>query len=172
MPERPVPADADEALIALVNTVARLAASDIQLADRVGVEQHNPYFDGAVLDAVVSFPAQERFSTRRYKPVLMDALGDLLPDSVRKRTTKGSFVRDYHRAVRIHLDSVLDMCEGPLSEAGLVDPAQLRSAVHAAALGARVPWAHLLTTLGAHLWWKAAEEAPVPRWSVTDGAVA
>lgn len=53
----------------------------------------------------------------------------------------------------------------------MVDPVKLRSTVHAAALGARVPWAHLLTTLGAHLWWAALEEAPTPRWSVTEGAL-
>lgn len=170
MPERPRPADADEALIALVNGVARSAASDIQLADRIGVEQHNPYFDGAVLDAVVSLPAEERFSAHRYKPALVDAVGELLPAPVRERTTKGSFVRDYHRAVRVHLDRVLDMCDGPLAEAGLVDTVRLRSTVHAAALGARVPWGHLLTTMGAHLWWRAVQEAPTPRWSVTEGA--
>ena len=170
-PERPRPTDADEALIFLVNSVARAAASDIQLADHVGVEQHNPYFDGAVLDAVVSLPAADRFSAHRYKPALMDAVGGLLPTSVRERTTKGSFVRGYHRAVRVHLDRVLAMCEGPLVEAGLVDTVRLRSTVHAAALGVRVPWAHLLTTMGAHLWWRAVQKAPTPDWSVMRGAI-
>lgn len=170
MSERTEPTDANEALIALISRVARAAASDTQLADHIGVEQHNPYFDGTVLDAVVSLPAADRFSAHRYKPALMDAVGDLLPASVRTRATKGSFVADYHRAVRIRLDGVLDMCEGPLTEAGLVDGGRLRSTVRAAALGARVPWGHLLTTMGAHLWWKAALESPVPRWSKHDGA--
>lgn len=170
MAERTEPADADEALINLVNGVARAAASDIQLAAHVGVEQHNPYFDGALLDAVVSLSAADRFSAHRYKPALMDAMGDLLPISVRTRTTKGSFVGDYHRAVRVHLDRVLNMCAGPLTEAGLVDGERLRATVRAAALGARVPWAHLLTTMGAHLWWRARVETPAPRWSMHDGA--
>lgn len=168
-PERTEPADADEALIALVNSVARAAASDTQLADHVGVEQHNPYFDGSTLDAVVSLSAAERFSAHRYKPMLVDAVGDLLPATVRTRTTKGSFVGDYHRAVRVHLGRVLNLCEGPLTEAGLVDGDKLRSTVRAAALGARVPWAHLLTGLGAQLWWQAALDVPAPLWSVHDG---
>ncbi|WP_083904496.1 albusnodin/ikarugamycin family macrolactam cyclase [Nocardiopsis kunsanensis] len=163
-PERTRPENPDEALVSLVHGVARAAASDTQLADHVGVEQHNPYFDGAVLDAVVSLRAADRFSAHRYKPALMDAIGDLLPAVVRERTTKGSFVSDYHRAVRLHLDRVLSMCEGPLTEAELVDPGKLRSTVHAAALGARVPWAHLLTTLGTHLWWQSVEKTPAPCW--------
>ncbi|WP_285731980.1 hypothetical protein [Nocardiopsis sp. ATB16-24] len=98
----------------------------------------------------------------------MDALGDLLPAVVRERTTKGSFVRDYHRAIRVHQRSVLDMCDGPLADAGLVDPRKLRSTVRAAALGARIPWAHLITSLGANLWWKSVSEAPSCAWAMSD----
>ncbi|MBB6119460.1 asparagine synthase (glutamine-hydrolyzing) [Nocardiopsis algeriensis] len=166
-PERVQAAGADDALVRLVRSVARAAASDIQLADHVGVEQHNPYLDGAVLGAVVSLAPPDRFSAYRYKPALMDALGDLLPPVVRGRTTKGAFVRDYHRAVRVHLRSVLDMCDGPLADAGLVDPEKLRSAVRAAALGARVPWAHLVTSLGANLWWESVSRTPVCAWGMS-----
>lgn len=167
-PRRRQVTDADDALVRLVRSVARSAASDTQLADHVGVEQHNPYFDGALLDAVVSLSPPSRFSAYRYKPVLMDALGDLLPAVVRERTTKGSFVRDYHRAIRVHQRSVLNMCDGPLADAGLVDPRKLRSTVRAAALGARIPWAHLITALGANLWWKSVSEAPSCDWAMSD----
>ena len=75
-----------------------------------------------------------------------------------------------HRAVRIRLGSVLDMCDGPLADAGMVDVDKLRSTVGTAALGARIPWAHLVTALGANLWWKSVSEAPVCAWT-TSGEV-
>lgn len=171
-PKRPAVMSADAALVDLINNVARAASSDIQLADQVGVEQHNPYFDGALLDAVVSVPSADRFSARRYKPALMDAVGDLVPAVVRDRTTKGTFVADYHRAVRANLHRVLEKCEGPLSDMGLVDAASLRSTVHAAALGARVPWGHLLTTLGTQLWLESIQTAPALRWNPIQEIVA
>ncbi|WP_083678336.1 albusnodin/ikarugamycin family macrolactam cyclase [Nocardiopsis sp. CNR-923] len=156
--------DADHALVTLIHSVTRAAASDIQLADHAGVVQHNPYFDGAVLDAVVSLPAADRFSVERYKPALIDAVGDLLPQSVRERTTKGSFVTDYHRGLRTNLKRVLDLCDGPLTDMGLVDGTKLRAAVHAASLGTRTPWAHLVTTLGTQIWLLALRDSPSPRW--------
>lgn len=157
--------DADQALVALIHSVARAAASDTQLADQAGVTQHNPYFDGAVLDAVVSLPAADRFSVERYKPALVAAVGDLLPRSVRERTTKGSFVADYHRGLRTNLGRVLELCDGPLVGMGLVDGAKLRDAVRAASLGARTSWAHLVATLGAQLWLRAVHDSPAPRWA-------
>lgn len=171
-PERAEHSNADQVLIALVRSVARAAASDSQLADHLGLEQHNPYFDGAVLDAVVSLPATARFSVDRYKPALMDAIGDLLPSIIRERTTKGTFVADYHRGIRANLSRVLQLCEGPLADMGLVDPATLRTTVHAAALGARVPWAHLVTTLGAQMWLHALLTTSPPRWDVPRQATA
>lgn len=165
-PRRGLVTGADDALVRLVNSVARSAASDTQLADHVGVEQHNPYFDGAVLDAVVSLSPPSRFSAYRYKPALLEAVGELLPPVVGERTTKGTFVRDYHRAVRTHRSAVLDLCEGPLADMGLIDPEKLRSTVRASALGARTPWAHLVTTLGAHLWWESVCQAPLCAWTV------
>jgi hypothetical protein len=87
-----------------------------RLVAEVYGELHNPYFDGAVLDAVVSVPAWRRFSARRYKPVLVDACGDLLPPAHRRRTTKGVFARDYHRGLRANLPRVLTLTDGRMAQ--------------------------------------------------------
>ncbi|MBL1095375.1 albusnodin/ikarugamycin family macrolactam cyclase [Streptomyces coffeae] len=167
----PVPAPfradggANAVLTAAIRNVTRAAYADVQLADSLGIELHNPYFDGAVLDAVVSAPAWERFSARRYKPLLVDACGDLLPEEHRRRATKGVFAGDFHRGLRINLRRVLDLAGGRLAALGLIDPAPLRATVHAAALGAETIWASLLPTLGAEAWLEAVENAPVIEWT-------
>ncbi|MGW3569091.1 albusnodin/ikarugamycin family macrolactam cyclase [Streptomyces sp. NPDC000941] len=156
---------ADAVLTAAIRNVTRAAYADVQLADSLGVELHNPYFDGAVLDAVVSAPAWERFSARRYKPLLVDACGDLLPEEHRRRATKGVFAGDFHRGLRANLRRVLDLAGGRLAALGLIDPSPLRATVHAAALGAETIWASLLPTLGAEAWLEAVESAPAIEWT-------
>ncbi|MGW7572540.1 albusnodin/ikarugamycin family macrolactam cyclase [Streptomyces sp. NPDC054765] len=160
-----VAGSADAVLVAGIRNVARAAHSDIQLADSLGVELHNPYFDGAVLDAVVSAPAWERFSVRRYKPLLVDACGDLLPDLHRHHAAKGVFASDFHRGIRTNLRRVLDLADGRLAARGLIDPGPLRATVHAAALGAETIWPPLLSTLAAEAWLEAVENSPAVEWT-------
>jgi asparagine synthase (glutamine-hydrolysing) len=155
---------ADDLLVAAIRTVARAAHADTQLADTLGVELHNPYFDGAVLDAVVSVPSWDRFSARRYKPVLVDACGDLLPELHRQRASKGVFAGDFHRGLRANLPRLLDLTEGRLAALRLIDPAPLAATLHTAALGARTVWATLLPTLAAEVWLRTVESASSPGW--------
>ncbi len=154
----------DALLLAEVRYAARSARAECQLASALGIELHNPYLDGAVLDAVLSVPAWERCSATRYKPLLVDAVGPLLPAVTRQRSTKGVFIGEFHRGVRANLRRVLALTDGRLAGLGLLYPAPLRAAVHAAALGAETAWPALLPTLNAELWLAAVERTPAARW--------
>ncbi|GAA3047460.1 hypothetical protein GCM10020000_29500 [Streptomyces olivoverticillatus] len=131
---------ADAALIASIRGAARPAYADCQLAEELGIELHNPYFDGAILDAVLSVPSWDRFAVHRYKPVLIDAVGDLLPELHRRRVTKGVFAEDFHQGVRVNLQRLLTLADGRLAAMGLINPGPLRAALQAAALGAKTVW--------------------------------
>ncbi|PJN40713.1 asparagine synthase [Streptomyces sp. CB02959] len=161
------PATATQALIASIRTVARTAHADSQLCDAVGVELHNPYLDGAVLNAVASAPAEARFSAHRYKPLLVDAVGDLLPALHRDRATKGTFTASFHHGLRAHLGRALDLSDGRLAARGLIDPAPLRTTLHAAAMGAETNWSMLLPTLAAEQWLATIDHTPAVRWDTT-----
>ncbi|WP_079023367.1 albusnodin/ikarugamycin family macrolactam cyclase [Streptomyces odonnellii] len=160
----PAGVDADAAFVASLRTVARSAYAEIQLADSLGVALHNPYFDGAVLDAVVSASAEQRFSARRYKPLLADTFADLLPEAHRKRAAKGVFVGDFHQGLRVNLRRVLGLADGRLASLGIINPEPLRATMHAAALGARTVWPPLLSALAAEAWLEAVEGAPGTEW--------
>lgn len=163
----PAGPDADMALVAELRTVARSAYSEIQLADALGLALHNPYFDGAVLDAVVSAPVEQRYSARRYKPMLADTFADLLPDAHRTRAAKGLMVGDFHLGLRVNRRRVLGLADGRLAALGLVNPVPLRATVHAAALGAETIWPPLLSALAAEAWLDAVERAPGTEWTQT-----
>ncbi|WP_063761258.1 albusnodin/ikarugamycin family macrolactam cyclase [Streptomyces sp. NRRL B-1347] len=163
----PTGPDADMALAAGLHTVARSAYAEIQLADALGLALHNPYFDGAVLDAVVSAPVKQRYSARRYKPMLADTFADLLPDAHRRRAAKGRMVGDFHLGLRRNRRRVLGLADGRLAALGLVNPAPLRATIHAAALGAETIWPPLLSALAAEAWLEAIERAPGTEWMQT-----
>ncbi|MEL7991546.1 albusnodin/ikarugamycin family macrolactam cyclase [Streptomyces albidoflavus] len=162
----PVDRTAAAALTDSLRAAARRAQADTELAASVGVELHNPYHDAAVLDAVLAARSWERVSSTRYKPMLVDAFGDLLPARHRDRTTKGTFETSFHAGVRARLPHLLDHCDGHLAALGLIRPEQLRAALHRAALGARTPWRAILAVYGAEVWLRAVGNAPAPTWAV------
>lgn len=165
----PAPENADDVLITDVRGAARAAYADIQLVEALGVELANPYFDGALLDAVVSVPPEDRFSVRRYKPLLVDAVGGHLPEAHRIRAAKGVFAGDFHRGVRENLRALLALADGRLAGMGLIDPGPLRAAIHAVALGARAVWPPLLAALVAEMWLGAVEDEKPLEWSPARG---
>lgn len=155
---------ADALLLADVRYTARSAHTEQQLAEAFGIELHNPYLDGAVLDAVLSAPAWERCSATQYKPLLVSAVGPMLPPAIRQRTTKGVFVGEFHQGVRVHLRRALTLADGRLAQLGLIRPEPLRAALNAAALGAETAWPMLLPALNAELWLAAVERGALPEW--------
>lgn len=156
--------DVDTAFVASIQNVARSAYAEVQLADSLGIALHNPYFDGAVLDAVVSASPEQRFSARRYKPLLADTFADVLPEHHRRRAAKGVFIGDFHQGLRVNLRRVLGLADGRLASLGIINPAPLRATMHAAALGARTVWPPVLSALAAEAWLEAVESAPGTGW--------
>ncbi|TRV75610.1 asparagine synthase [Streptomyces sp. 130] len=158
------PADADGALIADVRAAARMAHADVQAAGALGVQLENPYFDAALLDAVVSVPARDRFTVHRYKPLLVDAMYGTLPEKHRARATKGVFAGDFHRGARLNKNILLPMADGRLAELGLVEPRPLRTALHAVTAGVESVWPPILAALVAEMWLEAIERHKSARW--------
>jgi asparagine synthase (glutamine-hydrolysing) len=148
---------ADRHLLSEARYVGRTAASENQLAATYGIEMHNPYTDARVLEAVLSVPASERWSARRYKPLLTDAVTGLLPDEVVRRGSKGLFAVDHHHGLRANQAAVLELADGHLADLGLVRPAVLRSLLRRAVLGVEIAWGLLEPLFGAELWLRAHE---------------
>ncbi|MER7045221.1 albusnodin/ikarugamycin family macrolactam cyclase [Streptomyces jumonjinensis] len=156
---------ADRHLLAECRYVGRTAATENQLAAAFGIEMHNPFTDARILDSVLAVPAAERWSAHRYKPLLVDAVRNLLPDSVVRRAAKGRFAMDHHHGLRANLSRVLDLADGHLAGLGLVRPAVLRSLLRRGALGVDIPWGLIEPVLGTELWLRASGTAKqLVRW--------
>ncbi|MFI9585076.1 albusnodin/ikarugamycin family macrolactam cyclase [Streptomyces sp. NPDC052236] len=150
---------ADRALLTEARYVGRTAATENQLAAAHGIEMHNPFTDTRVVEAALAAPAADRWSARRYKPLLSDVVAGLLPLPVLRRGAKGMFAVDHHHGLRANLKRALDLADGHLADLGLINPATVRATLRRAVLGVDVPWGRLEPALGAELWLRAADTA-------------
>ncbi|GAA3042420.1 lasso peptide isopeptide bond-forming cyclase [Kitasatospora albolonga] len=159
---------ADSYLLREARYVGRTAATENQLAAAHGITMHNPFTDTRILESVLATPASERWSARRYKPLLADVVADLLPSSVVQRGAKGLFAVDHHHGLRANQGRVLDLVDGHLADLGLIRPAALRSLLRNAVLGVDIPWGLIEPVLGTELWLRASGMAGQEiRWERT-----
>jgi len=72
----------------------------LHVEDRVsmahGLESRVPFLDHEIVELAAKIPADVKFESGHLKHVLRQALGDLLPDSIRERTDKMGFPVPFH----------------------------------------------------------------------------
>ncbi|MFI1885014.1 albusnodin/ikarugamycin family macrolactam cyclase [Streptomyces jumonjinensis] len=159
---------ADRYLLTEARYVGRTAATENQLAAAFGIEMHNPFTDARIVETVLAAPSSERWSAHRYKPLLADVVGDLLPEEVVQRGAKGLFAVDHHHGLRSNEAHVLDLTDGHLADLGLIRPAVLRSLLRRAMLGVDIPWGLIEPVLGTELWLRVSGTATQHvRWEET-----
>lgn len=94
---------------------------------RAGLPLAAPFLDDRVVEACLAVRLHERTTPWRFKPLIVEAMRDLVPASVLQRTTKGDFSVDWHaglRRARPHLAALLD--DPVLGRLGLIDVDALR----------------------------------------------
>ncbi|MFD4399757.1 albusnodin/ikarugamycin family macrolactam cyclase [Kitasatospora sp. NPDC058478] len=158
---------ADTRLLTEARYVARTAATENQVAAEQGIAMHNPFTDPRVVETVLATDPARRWSARRYKPLLSDAVTGLLPPQVVDRGAKGTFAVDHHHGLRANEARVLDLVDGHLAGLGLIRPGTVRSLLRQALLGVDIPWGRIEPLLGTELWLRAADTATSQvRWEV------
>jgi asparagine synthase (glutamine-hydrolysing) len=94
---------------------------------RAGLPLAAPFLDDRVVESCLAVRLHERTTPWRFKPLIAEAMRDLVPATVLQRTTKGDFSVDWHaglRRARTHLAALLD--DPILGRLGLVDVDALR----------------------------------------------
>jgi asparagine synthase (glutamine-hydrolysing) len=149
-----------------LRTVGRTARSDIQVAASHGITLDNPFLDSSVVDAVLSTSACQWSSPENFKPLLIRAFPNLLPKSLEKRTTKGSFEADHYRGARAHAPLLHDLADGELAALGLINPKPLHDAIDLATLGLPVNLTNIERLLATEAWLRAVKAAPATEWRI------
>ncbi|MGW2839775.1 albusnodin/ikarugamycin family macrolactam cyclase [Streptomyces sp. NPDC001493] len=147
-----------------IREVARTAAADSELAAACGIDLHNPFLDAAVVDSILRNPLDDRAPIHTYKPLLIRAVGDLLPPAITARTTKGSFDADHFAGMRANLGALLPLADGHLAALGLVDPPALRRNLRRTSAGIPMSLASIEQALTVEAWLHAHHREPAPTW--------
>lgn len=133
---------------------ARSARADVELAASLGVRLDNPFFDAQVIDTYLAMPLEEMPEPAQYKPLLVEAMSDVLPVSLQGRTTKATTTADHYEGLRRSLAQVSAMLDGHLAAAGLIDVPTIRSRMRALAAGAG-DLGPIEPIIAAEAWWHA-----------------
>jgi asparagine synthase (glutamine-hydrolysing) len=94
-----------------------------QMSMAHSLEVRVPFVDRDVVSFALSLPGEWKADGHRPKPLLLDALGDLLPEEVRRRPKMGftlPFDRWMHSALQADLDRTFNS-NGGLSHLGITD---------------------------------------------------
>jgi len=122
---------------------------------RAGLPLACPFLDDRVVEACLAVRLHERATPWRFKPLIVEAMRDLVPAAVLQRTTKGDFSADWHtglRGARAHLAGLLE--DLVLARRGLVDADALR-AVCLGLYPYTLPMPALDRTLACEAWLRA-----------------
>lgn len=147
---------------AVLDSGAHLARHLGQIMARAGLPLAVPYFDDRVVEACLAVRLHERTTPWRYKPLLVEAMGGVVPAPLLARTTKGGYGADVRAGLRHHRADLVALCDDlVLARLGLVDADALR----AVCLGLYPPTLSMPAfeaTLGAEAWLRAHRASTVP----------
>ncbi|NYH53094.1 asparagine synthase (glutamine-hydrolyzing) [Nocardiopsis arvandica] len=155
------------ALMRTMTQAGRTAHADVQIAEAFGIALHNPYFDSQVIDAYLSVPVDGLPGPARYKPIMAEAMRDLFPERLVRRTTKGDASSDHHHGLRKALPALLDFMDGYLAGEGLVDVAGLRGSMRRVAMGVGDELAQVESAVATEAWLRAVRSAPAIPWETS-----
>lgn len=100
-----------------------------QIADQLGPPLAAPLLDDRVVRAALAVRPEERCSPWEYKPLLKEAMRQVVPAECLRRRTKADASAEEDRGLRTNRDVLVRLCDdSPLAELGLVEPDVLRQA--------------------------------------------
>lgn len=125
-----------------------------------GISLQLPYLDDRVIEAALAVRPEERATPWRYKPSLVEAMRDILPESIAKRASKGEFSEDTRIGLKQYRSDILNfMADSMLAKRGLIDLDLLRRELLAPQTDNIMSFA-LENLLGCENWLRAATPLP------------
>jgi asparagine synthase (glutamine-hydrolysing) len=156
---------ATRTLIDDLRDTARTAAVENALAAACDIEMHNPFLDPRVVHTALTIPLDQRPPIHTYKPILREAMRDLLPPEISKRSTKGRFDSAYYAGMRANLPSLLELADGHLAGFRLIHPDRFRQQLRLAAAGIPMPLTSIEQALSIEAWLRAHNREPLTTWT-------
>ena len=143
-----------------LNTFSRTQRAYSDLAASCSVNHHAPYLDNAVVRACWLMPAWARTTPEQPKPLLRCAVGDMVPQRLLERRTKGDYTALVYKGLRRNRKDLDDLLtRSRLSELGLIDETKVRTELAHGAAGIPVRLSAIDAVVSAELWLRAQDKA-------------
>ncbi len=140
---------------------ARIARGLGDVAEFHGVRVDYPYLDTQVITACLTVRPHERTSPYAFKPLIVRAFADVLPDRLVARTGKGDFTGGMFEGIRLHAAELHEQLQTScLADLGLVDLPELHAAIDRFANGLSVGLPQFNYTLAAEYWLRNLDHLP------------
>lgn len=112
-----------------------------QLAAPLNVALTHPFLDPRVASFALGALHRLRPEPGRFKPLLADAMINLIPDTIRLRSDKRPFNEVFYLGLRRNLPALLAVLDTPaLTDLEMVDTDVVARVLEDAALGITTPW--------------------------------
>jgi asparagine synthase (glutamine-hydrolysing) len=142
--------------------LSRMTRQFDQMAARIGINLVAPYYDDRVIEAGLAVRAEERITPWRYKPLIVEAMRDIVPDQSRTRQTKANGSCDADPGWRRHREELLALWEDSrLAQLGLIDADVLRDTCNRP-LPPELQFGGLDQTVACEVWLRSLEHVTVP----------
>jgi asparagine synthase (glutamine-hydrolysing) len=142
--------------------VSRISRQLDQMASRMGVTLAAPYHDDRVIEAGLAVRPQERITPWRYKPLIIEAMGGIVPDESLTRQTKANGSCDADPGLRRHRGELLALWEDSrMARLGLIDADALRETC-TRPLPPELQFGGLDQTVACEVWLRSLERATLP----------
>lgn len=143
--------------LAAMEGISQWARHIGQMAAPLGLTFSAPYYDVRVIEAALAVRPHERITPWRYKPLIVEAMRGVVPESSRTRGTKANATYEEEAGLRAHRAGLLALCEDSrLARLGLVDEGELRRWC-LRALSAESESYQLHPTLACEVWLRTRE---------------
>ncbi|EIV90642.1 asparagine synthase-related protein [Frankia sp. QA3] len=134
----------------------RAAASVFRLSDQlagpIGPPLSAPFLDDRVVRAALAVRPEERTSPWEYRPLLKEAMRQVVPADCLRRESRTDACAEQDRGLRANRGVLVRLCDdSPLAELGLIEPGVLREACRRGAASNRRAEA-LQPTFAADAW--------------------
>lgn len=144
-----------------LRAVSRIVAQLAQIAAGLRITVAAPFHDDAVIEAGLAVRAQERVTPWHYKPLILEAMRDVIPESSLLRQTKSDGSCSEDGGLRKNRADLLALCDGSrLGRLGLIDEEGFREACRRPApLPEQIGL--LYQTVACEVWLRASEATAV-----------
>ncbi|QEV21911.1 lasso peptide isopeptide bond-forming cyclase [Streptomyces alboniger] len=131
-----------------------------QMATPLGITVAAPYYDTRVIETCLAVRPQERITPWRYKPLIVEAMRGVVPETSRTRNTKANATFEEEVGLREHRRRLLALCEDSrLAQLGLIDENILREWCRRS-LAAETESYQLHPTIACEVWLRSREMTP------------